>query len=144
MVNHIVDNGWQANLKGFERDLVLRQAFVEVYKINNVERNPFALVSDSDVDGLHELGWHYKVIENFAKYEVGQMYNVSLKDFLDFPQPQCEFMIHSAKLKFEHKTKVVNQAQQEHEQQERENERRQQQLLRQSAQSKMSWEMPKM
>lgn len=86
VVDYIHHNGWNLQTNGFNKAMVLKQAYTEVFKIGNTDNDPFDLVSVRPADGFQELNPTYKIIEDFARYDIKKYYGIDLDKFVELPR----------------------------------------------------------
>lgn len=99
VLDHIHKNGWHTETNGFNRAVVLKQAFTEVYKIGNVSDDPFELVIVRPADGFHELNPMYRLMEDYDRYKIQKYYGISYLEFEKLPRHKSDHMIELAKIK---------------------------------------------
>lgn len=120
VIDIIFEKGWQKELLGFNKELVLRQAYMIAFGIGTPEINLLDHVSDSDVDGFRELNWHNKIIDEFSMYELHNLYGISIKEFLEQPLSICNEMLKKGRSRFEMKLKALDASETERKLRERE------------------------
>ncbi len=82
-------------LNGYERLITLRELYEEGSHIANLDdhERPWALVADSDTDGLRQLWGLESRIREFKLYEITKHYGYNLTEFLHLPRHLVEFIL---------------------------------------------------